>query len=134
MYEYKRIVRMADTDASGVIYFTNAQVIAMEAFEDFIHKNGYCLDSMITEGDYLLPVVHTEADYLSAMRVGDELNVQMVVSHIGSSSFSIKYNIFSLRTDLVVATILITHVVMFKDTKSAAPIPQEFIILLEKEM
>ena len=134
MHEYKRMVRMADTDASGGIYFANVQMIALEAFEDFLHKSGYCLDSIITEGDFVFPIVHTEADYLSAMRVGDELNVQMKVTHIGNSSFAIKYNIFSLRTDLIVAAVGITHVVMCKETKVSIPIPQELFRLLEKEM
>lgn len=133
MYEYKRVVRMADTDATGVIYFANVQKIAVEAFEDFLHKNGYSLDEMIREGDFLVPIVHTEADYLSAMRVGDELNVQMSIAHIGNSSFSVKCNIFSLRTDLVVATVAVTHVVMCKITKVSIPIPEELVILFENE-
>lgn len=134
MYEYKRIVRMADSDISGWIYFANVQMIALEAFEDFLHKSGYCLDMIIREGDYLFPIVHTEADYLSAIRVGDELNVQMKVSHIGSSSFSFKYSIFSLRTDMAVATVGITHVFMDKETETSAPVPPEIISLLQTQM
>lgn len=125
---------MADTDASGVIYFTNAQMIAIEAFEDFLHKSGYCLDSLLREGPFLFPIVHSEADYLSAMRVGDELNIQMKISHIGTSSFTTKYTITALRTDLVVATISIIHVVMCKETKRTIPLSKDLLALFEKLM
>jgi YbgC/YbaW family acyl-CoA thioester hydrolase len=121
---------MRDTDASGVIYFASVQEIALEAFEDFLHKNGYCLDSIL-QGDFLFPIVHTEADYLSPIKVGDELSVHMKISHIGNSSFVIKCDLFSLKADLTVATVSITHVTMCKESKVSIPIPEELVLLFE---
>ena len=129
---YDRTVRMADTDASGVIYFASVQKIALEAFEDFLLSSGFELAKMMLSGPLLMPIVHVEADYLAPVYVGEMLRVEMKLAKTGVTSFVIKYNIFSSEHDLVVATLAITHVVIAKDSKKSVPIPQELLSMLER--
>ena len=131
MFQYRRIVKMADTDASGVIYFASVQSIALEAFEEFLSRYGFQLDEEILRGDHLFPIVHSEADYLSSVTVGNELNVEMFVDKIGNSSFTLRYEIFSLKTDMVAATVTMTHVVMSKKTKKSMSVPKPLCQLFE---
>ncbi len=131
-YHYDRTVRMADTDASGVIYFASVQKIALEAFEDFLLSSGFELAKMMLSGPLLMPIVHVEADYLAPVYVGEMLRVEMKLAKTGVTSFVIKYNIFSSEHDLVVATLAITHVVIAKDSKKSVPIPQELLSMLER--
>jgi 1,4-dihydroxy-2-naphthoyl-CoA hydrolase len=131
-YHYDRTVRMADTDASGVIYFAAVQKIALETFEDFLLSSGYELAKMMLSGPLLMPIVHVEADYLAPVHVGELLRVEMKLAKTGVTSFVLKYNIFSSEHDLVVATLAITHVVITKDSKKSVPIPQELLSILER--
>lgn len=131
-YYYDRIVRMSDTDASGVIYFANIQKIALEAFEDFLLGAGVELASMMLSGPLLMPIVHVEADYLAPVYIAEQLRVEMKLVKTGVTSFTLKYNIFSSEHDLVVATLSMTHVVVIHETKKSAPIPQELLSVLEQ--
>ena len=131
-YHYDRTVRMADTDASGVIYFASVQKIALEAFEDFLLSSGFELATMMLSGPLLMPIVHVEADYLAPVYVGEMLRVEMKLSKTGVTSFTLKYNIFSSEHDLVVATLTMTHVVIAKESKKSVTIPQELVSLLER--
>lgn len=131
-YFYDRRVRMADTDASGVIYFANMQTIALEAFEDFLLSSGFELATMLLSGPLLMPIVHVEADYLAPVYIGEQLRVEMKLLKTGVTSFSLKYNIFSSEHDLVVSTLTMTHVVIAKESKKSVPIPQELSNILER--
>jgi 1,4-dihydroxy-2-naphthoyl-CoA hydrolase len=131
-YHYDRIIRMADTDASGVIYFANMQKIAVETFEDFLLSAGIELASLMLAGPLLVPIVHVEADYLAPVYIGEQLRVEMKLSKIGVTSFTLKYNIFSSEHDLVVATLTMTHVVTARESKKSVPIPQELLSILER--
>ncbi len=131
-YHYDRTVRMADTDASGVIYFASIQKIALEAFEEFLLSSGFELAKVMLSGPLLVPIVHVEADYLAPVYVGELLRVEMKLAKTGVTSFTLKYNIFSSEHDLVVATLAMTHVVIAKDSKKSVPIPQELLSMLER--
>lgn len=131
-YHYDRTIRMADTDASGVIYFANMQKIAVETFEDFLLSAGIELASLMLAGPLLVPIVHVEADYLAPVYIGEQLRVEMKLSKIGVTSFTLKYNIFSSEHDLVVATLTMTHVVTARESKKSVPIPQELLSILER--
>ena len=132
MHDYHRVVRLADTDATGVIYFSNVQQICMESFEDFLDTFGVRLSKMLEQGPVHLPVVHVEADYLAPMKAGDHLKVEMRLSKIGTTSFSFKYNIFCKEEGLVIATLLITHVVLDRETKKPTTVPQDLLVILER--
>jgi 1,4-dihydroxy-2-naphthoyl-CoA hydrolase len=123
---------MADTDASGVIYFASIQKIALEAFEEFLLSSGFELAKVMLSGPLLVPIVHVEADYLAPVYVGELLRVEMKLAKTGVTSFTLKYNIFSSEHDLVVATLAMTHVVIAKDSKKSVPIPQELLSMLER--
>lgn len=131
MHSYSRVVKMGDTDATGVVYFANIQKIALEAFEDYLFKKGFSLEKMIQEEDYLLPIVHASADYLSPIKAGDEIYVLLHCSHIGTSSFTLKSHIHVLETDVVVATVTIVHVTLDKYINRSTAIPQNFLELLK---
>ncbi|MCH9630613.1 MAG: 1,4-dihydroxy-2-naphthoyl-CoA hydrolase [Chlamydiia bacterium] len=132
MFQYRRLVKMADTDASGVIYFANVQIIALEAFEEYLSRYGFDLGVEIEKGDFLFPIVHTEADYLSPVTVGDEVNVNLSLEKVGNSSFTMKYEIHSMKNDMTLATVKMTHVAMCKETKKSMRVPQELIALFSR--
>jgi 1,4-dihydroxy-2-naphthoyl-CoA hydrolase len=134
MYQYERVVRVADTDATGVIYFANVQKIALEALEECLRQRGHYLDQIFQESSFLLPIVHAEADYFAPIRVGYVLTVQMKVASIGTTSFSLSYHLCTAHVEQIVATVRMTHVIIDKVQGGAIPIPQDLLTFLETLM
>lgn len=87
MKPYRTRVHVADTDSTGVLYFTALQRFALEAFESFLIEQGFKL------GEVFLPIVHAEADYTAPLKVWNEVEIQLCCSKIGKTSFTIESNL-----------------------------------------
>lgn len=119
---------MGDTDATGVLYFAAQLSIAVEAFQEMIDMSGISLKKLISEGDYAIPVVHTESNYLAPIYLGDALEVRLTVARTGTSSFTLAYDI--ARDGAVVGNVTTTHVAV--QGKESMPIPKELLDILQK--
>ncbi len=122
MFTYQFQVRLQDTDATGVLYFTRQFQMAMEAFEEFLKHRGYSLRQLL-ESNYLMPVVHAEGDYLAPVMVGDVLEVRLRVGRMGQSSLTLDYQIHDESRGSDVGKVQIVHVVVDKQTRESVPIP-----------
>lgn len=129
MFSYNRVIRVKDTDITGVIYFTNQLQIALEAFEELLRVSNYSLKAMVSEGDYLLPIVHTEADFFSPISVGDEVQVKLKFN-IGTTSFSYLAEIS--KENIEVGRVTIIHAVYAKNEKKSVPVPNELVEIFNK--
>ncbi len=123
-------MHLKDTDATGVLYFSEQFRFAMETFEDFLRVRGLGLKALFNT-PYLLPVVHAEADYFEPLKAGDTLEIGMEVSHIGSSSFTLSYTFFELERKLEVGKAQIVHVVVDRQKRTAVPMPDFLRSVLE---
>lgn len=123
-FVYKLTIRLRETDATGVLYFADQFKLALEVFEAFLTASGYSLKAILADSKFLTPIVHAESDYFAPLTVGDAVEVQCTVSHVGSSSFTCSYEFFNLQEELVGKTSLV-HVAVSKETKKSIPIPEE---------
>lgn len=123
MYTYKRIIRVQDTDATGVLYFANQLQIGLEVFEDFLHTQGFSIGEMIKKNHYLLPIVHAEADFFSPIHISDTLDVTLSFPKIGTTSFTHASKV--LRNGEKVGTVKIVHVVYCPKKQEGIPIPDD---------
>jgi 1,4-dihydroxy-2-naphthoyl-CoA hydrolase len=130
MIVYRRVIRVQDTDATGVLYFANLLQIALEAFEDFLHNSKFSLHSMIEAKDFLLPIVHVEADFFAPIFVADLLDVQLSLKAKGNSSFTLASEFFKKGEKVGRAEIV--HVCCSQETKKAIPPPPELQRLLSR--
>lgn len=128
---YRRIIRIQDTDATGVLYFANQFQISLEAFEEFMRQSGFSLDLMIEEKKLLLPIVHTEGDFFMPLKVGDEVDVSLSFTRIGNSSFT--YLTKLKKKGEVVGRASIVHVTYSPEKKRSQPIPSDLKKYLTKE-
>lgn len=113
---YQRKIKLEETDATGVIFFTKLQTIGLECLEIFLNEAGFSVLKMM-ELNYLFPIVHVEANYLSPMRLEDVLNVKLFLENIGSKSMSF-YLSFE-KEGQVCANMKLTNVLISKiDCKS----------------
>jgi 1,4-dihydroxy-2-naphthoyl-CoA hydrolase len=132
MFVFKTIVRMRDTDATGNIYFTAQLEMAMQSFEELLRLEGLSLSELVTRGEYVLPVVHAEANYLSPMQIGDEVEVHLTVSNIGTASFSLAFDFVKTESDIIAGNATITHVVVAKGSEKSISIPSDLLRVLQE--
>jgi 1,4-dihydroxy-2-naphthoyl-CoA hydrolase len=117
----KNQVRMHDTDMAGILYFARQFRFAHDALEDFFKSVGYTFHNIFHDQNFVFVIVHAEADYLKALKVGDELQVHLTVEKIGTSSISFLYHIF--REKELVGTVKTVHVTLDSKTRVKLDVP-----------
>jgi 1,4-dihydroxy-2-naphthoyl-CoA hydrolase len=133
MFTYRTQVRLKDTDATGVLYFSEQFKMALETFEEFLKERGFPLRQLL-ESTYLMPIVHAEADYLAPLMVGDELEIVLKVSKVGTSSVTLSYAFHDVVRKIDVGRVEIVHVVVEREKKTPVPIRDFLREILESEL
>ncbi|MES2344764.1 MAG: thioesterase family protein [Chlamydiota bacterium] len=121
---------LRDTDATGVLFFTEQLRLSVETFESFLAERGFTVGRMLRSSDYLMPIVHAESDYFAPLKVGDLVKIVLVLGRIGTSSFTLNYKIYSNDKEMGKASTI--HVAVDKKTCTTIPVPQELIELLSE--
>jgi len=129
MFIYPRRVRVQDTDTTGVLYFANLLQITLEAFEEFLLSKEFFIQEMVSKYQVLLPIVHTEGDFFSPIRVGDMLHVHLSLKEVGKSSFSYSADIFQGENKAGAASIV--HVAYCSQKSTSIPIPEKLKVLVD---
>jgi len=91
-------VRFQDVDAAGIVFFARYFDYVHLAYEEFLAKNGNRLAEVLREGRWAAPLKHAEADFLSPLRFGDELEVQLVAANAASSDLSLGWCLRKVST------------------------------------
>ena len=123
-FEYGFQVRLADTDAAGVLFCAALFRHAHDAYEAWMAELGHPLDAMIRGGDSALPIVHAEADYRRPMRHGDGIRVEVCVDRLTGRSFTVQYR-FLTPDDQPAACARTIHAAIAPATASATALPEE---------
>jgi 1,4-dihydroxy-2-naphthoyl-CoA hydrolase len=129
MYRFRYTIRMADTDAAGVLFFAAQFRIAHEAFEAFLESVGISLRGILAGGEYALPIVHAESDYQAPLRVGDVVTVELRADRVGRTSFRLRYR-FRKPRGLEVGSSSTTHVAVSPATGRPRPLPADLADVL----
>ena len=120
---------MRDTDATGVLYFTEQLRIAQQTLESFLKKEGFELKNLFSQ-EFFIPIVHVESDYFLPLYVGDDLEIQMVLLAKGTTSFQMEYSFF--RGKDLAGKVTIVHVVVNAHSRKKMEIPSTFYKYLHK--
>ena len=131
MYKYKRKIMLPDTDAAGILFFSNQLLLHHEALETFFDKINIGLDLIIRNKEYLLPVIHAESDHKSPLTLGDTVDIQIKITKIGKSSFSIK-SLFFKNGQTLTGTAETVHVAIDFKTRKKILLPPEVLNKLKK--
>lgn len=123
MYTYKTTVKLHDTDAAGLLFFSNQFKMVHEAYETLLESIGLGFATLIRKKDYFLPIVHAESDYKKPLFVADRLTIEVTVEHIGKTSFTFAYTL--RRDNEIVGTAKTVHVTVDKKTQKKVPLPKE---------
>lgn len=128
MFEYRTQIRMKNTDATGHLFFSEQFNLALEAFEEFLFNRTMDLDQVE------MPIVHAEADYKKPLQLRDPIKITLGIKHLGSTSFSVSYLLFNLKTQEEVGSVIIVHVCIDSMTKKSIPLPLKLREYLEEHL
>ena len=91
MFRTRILVRFGDLDAAGIAYYPNLVNFLHESFEDFFAGHvGRPYPEVFREG-LGVPTVKVEMEFLSPVRYGDYVDVDVTVETVGRSSLRIRY-------------------------------------------
>lgn len=128
MFEYRTQIRMKNTDATGHLFFSEQFNLALEAFEEFLFNRTMDLDQVE------MPIVRAEADYKKPLQLRDPIKITLGIKHLGSTSFSVSYLLFNLKTQEEVGSVIIVHVCIDFMTKKSIPLPLKLREYLEEHL
>ncbi|MBN2525518.1 MAG: acyl-CoA thioesterase [Deltaproteobacteria bacterium] len=93
IYSVTRIVKLQDIDAAGIVFFPKFLEYCHDAYFEYLMKSGIDLPTSIPSGEYILPLVHAEADFKGPLRFGDEIIVTIDNAIKKKSSYRVNYSV-----------------------------------------
>jgi 1,4-dihydroxy-2-naphthoyl-CoA hydrolase len=124
MFTSKVKVYFYDADPAGIIFYASLFKFVHAAFEDFM-RSLHTERDFFFDKDYVLPIMHAEADYVKPIKVGDELRVDVVVSSLRESSFEMSYKFYKNENEFT-AIAKTVHVCVQKNEFKKIAMPKDF--------
>lgn len=121
-YRHTITVPLQDVDAAGRVFFAHLFRYAHETYEGFMSERGQSLAGILRAGEYLLPLVHAEADYLLPLGHGESITIELSIKRVGDTSFTLAYQCLDSGGTLR-ATVETVHVVLDSVTERPLQIP-----------
>jgi len=115
-------IRFSHCDPAGIVYFPHYFDMFNGLIEDwYTHELGYDYAELITGSHFGFPFVHIECDFLYPSRMGECLDLTLLVERIGRSSLGLSIvghldGLERLRARMVTA-------MMSLETRQSAEIP-----------
>jgi acyl-CoA thioester hydrolase len=117
-------VAWVDTDAVGVVHFSNYFRFFERTEEEFYRHLGFTFEDTATRGLWF-PRVEAFCQYKKPARFNDLLEVELTVDEIKEKSFKLCFKIANKETSVLLATGYVVIVVADKRTERAVPIPED---------
>ncbi len=120
---YERTIRLADTDAAGIVFFANYLALCHEAYEAALASAGMPLQDFIVAGDVIVPISRSTAEYKRPLHCGDLVSITVSPTPISENSFAIDFEI-TRKTPPVksAAQIRTEHVCTSRTKRERAPL------------
>ncbi|KJH69976.1 acyl-CoA thioesterase [Aliterella atlantica] len=113
-FTYNRIIHFQDTDAAGVVYFTNILSMCHEAYEASLLAANINLKTFFSNAAVAVPIVHADVDFLRPLYCGDEVQISLQPRLLGDSEFEVEYQVLGER---LMAKAVTRHVCIGGDRK-----------------
>ena len=135
IYSVNRTVKLQDIDAAGIVFFPRFLEYCHDAYFELLMSSGIDLPQSIPNGEYILPLVHTQADFKGPLRFGDEIIVSVDGAVKKKSSYTVSYSIY--RNDAsrtLCCTAKTVHATISRTTfKPLKHVPEEIMTALKME-
>lgn len=131
MFTYATTIKLHETDAAGLLFFSNQFKIIHDAYESLLETWGFGFATLIRKKDYFLPIVHAESDYKAPLFVGDKITINVTIAHVGTTSFTFAYTLLNSEKKIV-GTAKTVHVTMDKKSSTKIPLPPDMRAAIKK--
>ena len=114
IFTISKKIRFHHCDPAGIVFYPQFFYLLHEVQEDFFAHVGFPEHRMIGLG-YGVPIVDLKTEFLGMCRNGDDINIQLSLSKVGSSSIGMTYTITGdddnvrLRASAVVVYSTVPH-------------------------
>ncbi len=123
-FVYHRTVRLADTDAAGVVFFARTFILCHEAYEEALAKAGLDLKHFLGTADLIIPIARSEAEYLRPLYCGDRLKITVAPTQLTPASFALQFEVTRLGPpDKLAARVRTEHVATSLSKRERQPFP-----------
>jgi len=123
-FVYERTVRLADTDAAGVVFFARTLAICHEAYEESLAAAGVRLHDLLGATGIVVPIARSEADYKRPLRPGDKLRITLTPGQLSAHSFALRFEVVKLGPpEKLAATVRTEHVCTAPAKRERALLP-----------
>ena len=123
MYESKKTVAFFDADPAGIMFFGNLFRYIHAVYEEMLNSADTGIN-YFSHNSIVLPIIHTEADYITPFYMHERIKIIIKVSNLKTSSFELSYNIYGKNNKLK-ATATTVHVCVKKSTMQKCELPNE---------
>jgi len=121
---HEHVVHFSETDPAGILFFSRVFEICHHAFEAFLAERGFPLARVLTDVDWLLPLVHAEADFAAPIRLGDTIAVDVKVERMSAGSITFTFALATKERGPV-ATVRHVHAAIDRGTWKPRKLPDE---------
>lgn len=120
---YENVVRFAETDAQGIVFYGTYLTYQDEAVTNFMADLGFAWDDPDREWD--VHAVNVELNYRDSATFRDRLQNAVRATAIRDSSIELAYECRRADDDAVIADGSVTHVVVGDDGESTR-VPEDY--------
>lgn len=125
IFNHQRPIYLGDTDAAGVVYFNRLLQICHETYETWLTTQGLSLQTLIQQGQWAIPVIHAEIDFLAPAYSGDRLKIDFQVKSASDHRFICDYQLHRLSPEplTLIARAQTQHLCIAVATRQKCPLP-----------
>ena len=127
-FRYRRRVEFRDTDMAGIVHFSVFFTYMEAAEHELLRSVGLAVFNKVDDQNLSWPRVAASCDYRSAIRFEDEIEIEVAIERLGTSSITYRHQIY--RGDSLVADGSMTTVcckVEHGQRPESVPIPDDFL-------
>jgi 4-hydroxybenzoyl-CoA thioesterase len=126
-------VRFGEIDQARVVYYPRFFHYFHQTFEEwFSIALGVSYPDLVLKENVGYPSVRVESEFLSPLRYGDRIRVELELLDIGRTSITVGYTIVRLADGVVSARATIKNVAIDNDTFKPVPISDAWRRRFEK--
>ena len=125
MFSARITVRFGDADPAGLVYYPVIFHYFHAAMEEFFAARcGISYARLMAEERLGFPTVRVEAEFFAPLFYGDEVDVEVSVSRVGTSSVTFEYAARRAADGMLCARSRQVQAAMHLDTRRAVPVPE----------
>ena len=132
-FTVSRDIRFSDSDPAGIVFYAEFFRMFNDLFEDWLVKRlGIDFADQFQNEQRMFPLVHVEVDFNEARRMGQKMDLSLILTKLGRSS--ICYDIVGHDDGLEILRGSFVTCIASKKSMSTIKIPAEFRSAMEEYM